>query len=103
MCNPVMMSRIKEQERKEDPQRRRRPISYGRNKPVAAGSFATRSNELKEGSNERRDDRRPKPECCLLCKNNHNLDECDRFALISQTEKREYVKSRGICLGWLKF
>ncbi|XP_067027926.1 uncharacterized protein [Acropora muricata] len=102
-CNPVTMSRIKEQERKEDPQRRRRPISYGRNKPVAAGSFATRSNELKEGSNERRDDRRPKPERCLLCKNNHNLDECDRFALMSQTEKREYVKSRGLCLGCLKF
>ena len=45
----------------------------------------------------------PKSERCLLCKNNHNLDECDRFALMSQTEKREYVKLRGICLGCLKF
>ena len=60
------MARVKEYNKKEDPLR-----------SVAAGSFATGSNNAKEGSNKRAE---RKTDRCMLCKNTHNLDECDKFA-----------------------
>ncbi|XP_078380267.1 uncharacterized protein LOC144663229 [Oculina patagonica] len=70
---------------------------------MGAGSFATGSNEVSDGSNEGRREKKPKAERCPLCKNTHNLDECDKFNKMSPAEKIEFIRSRGICLGCLMY
>jgi len=38
-----------------------------------------------------------------LCKNAHNLDDCSQLAQMSQIERRNYIKLKGICLGSLNY
>ena len=103
-CNPVTSLKTKEEgERKEESQRRGRFTGNNRNKSLGAGSFATEAEEVKDSSRERKEDKKPKADHCLLCKKTHNLDECEKFAKMSQTERIEFIKSRGICLGCLKY
>ena len=103
-CNPVTLLKTKEEgERKEESQRRGRFTGNSRNKSLSAGSFATEADEVKDSPRERKEDKRPKADHCLLCKKAHNLDECEKFAKMSQTEKIEFIRSRGICLGCLKY
>lgn len=103
-CNPVTLLKTKEEgEKKDETQRRGRFNGNNRNKPFDAGSFATEAEEVKDSSRERKEDKKPKRDHCLLCKKAHNLDECEKFAKMSQTEKIEFIRSRGICLGCLKY
>ena len=46
---------------------------------------------------------RKQPERCRLCKNTHNLKECDNFKKMLHTERIEFVKSNGLCLGCLRY
>ena len=41
------------------------------------------------------------PKSCLLCKENHQLDECKKFLKKTTTEKKEVIKKNGLCLGCL--
>jgi len=103
-CNPVTILKTKEEGgRKEESQRRGRFTGNYRNKSLGAGSFATEAEEVKNSSCEKREDKTPKTDHCLLCKKAHNLDECEKFTKMSQTEKIEFIRSRGICLGFLKY
>ena len=98
------MTRVKEEEKKEEPQpqRKSRFIGNYKNKLLGAGTFATGSDEVESDPIERKGDKRP-PERCRLCKNADNLDECDEFAKLSLTERLEVVKSNGLCLGCLRY
>ena len=58
---------------------------------------------MKDSSRERKEDKKPKADHCLLCKKAHNLDEYEKFAKMSQTEKIEFIRSRRICMGCLKY
>ena len=103
-CNPVTLLKTKEEgERKEELQRRGRFPGNNRNKSLGAGSFATEAEEVKDSSRGKKDDKKPKADHCLLCKKVHNLDECEKFTKMSQMEKIEFIRSRGICLGCLKY
>ena len=103
-CNPITSLKTKEEgERKEESQGRGRFTGNNRNKSLGAGSFATEAEEVKDSSRERKEDKKPKADHCLLCKKAHNLDECEKFAKMSQTERIEFIRSRGICLGCLKY
>ena len=103
-CNPVTLLKTKEEgEKKDETQRRGRFNGNNRNKPFDAGSFATEAEEVKDSSREGKEDKKPKRDHCLLCKKAHNLDEYEKFAKMSQTEKIEFIRSRGICLGCLKY
>ena len=92
-----------EGERKEELQRRARFSGSNRNRSLGAGSFATEAEEVKDSSRERKEDKKPKADHCLLCKKAHNLDECEKIAKMSETEKIEFIRSRGICLGCLEY
>ena len=97
-CNPITSLKTKEEgERKEESQGRGRFTGNNRNKSLGAGSFATEAEEVKDSSRERKEDKKPKADHCLLCKKAHNLDECEKFAKMSQTERVEFIRSRGIC------
>ena len=99
-CNPVALLRVVEDERKAQQQQRSgRFNSSPKNKPLGAKTFATGSEEVKGG---RKGDKKP-PERCRLCKNAHGLDECDKFAKMPHTERMEFVKSNGLCLGCLRY
>ena len=103
-CNPITALKTKEEgERKEESQRKGRFTGNNRNKSFGAGSFATEAEELKDRSGERKEDKEPKADHCLWCKKAHNLDECETLAIMSQTERIEFIRSRGICLGCLKY
>ena len=102
-CNPITSLKTKEErERKEELQRRGRFTGNNRNKSLGAGSSVTEAEEVKDSSRERKEDKKPKADHCLLCKA-HNLDECEKFAKMSQTKRIEFIRSRGICLGCLKY
>ena len=79
-------------------QRRGRFTGNNRNKSLGAESFAAEADEVKYSSHERKEDK-PKADHCLLCKKTNNLDECEKFAKMSHTERIEFIISRGICLG----
>ena len=68
-----------------------------------AGTFASGSEEMKGVHNDKKEGKKPSSERCPLCKNRHNLDVCERFNKMSQTERRDFVKSNGLCLGCLKY
>lgn len=91
-CNPVTSLNTKEGgERKEESQRRGRFTDNNRNKSLGAGSFATEAEEVKDSSRERKEDKKPKADHCLLCKKAHNLDESPRTLMI---EAEAIVNSR---------
>ena len=102
-CNPVTL----EGEKKDETQRRGRFNGNNRNKPFDAGSFATEAEEVKDSSRQRKEDKKPKRDHCLLCKKAHNLDECKKFAKMSQTEKIDLLRVLKVCsheerLPWAK-
>ena len=97
-CNPLTMTRVAEEKKKTDPPQRNGSSNLKR-EPPGAKSFATGSEEVKNG---RKEDKK-QPERCRLCKNTHNLDECNKFTKMSHAERMEVVRSNGLCLGCLKF
>ena len=101
-CNPLTFSRPKDEDKKEEPQRRARFRSNYKNKPVGTSSFASGSSELKNNTTQRKAERKSS-ESCPLCKCTHNLDDCDKFAKMCQTERMDVIKSNGLCLGCLKY
>ena len=101
-CNPITSSRPKDEDKKEEPQRRARFGSNYKNKPVGTSSFASGSSELKNNTTQRKAERKPS-ESCPLCKSPHNLDDCDKFAKMCQTERMDVIKSNGLCLSCLKY
>ena len=99
-CNPVTMARAEEEVKKvETSQQRLVKFSNRKKKPLGANSLATGSEEVSSGNKGER----KQPERCRLCKNTHNLNECDKFKKILHTERIEFVKSNGLCLGCLKY
>ena len=99
-CNPVTMARAEEEVKKVETSQQRL-VKFGNRKkePLGANSLATGSEEVSNGNKGER----KQPERCRLCKNTHNLNECDKFKKMSHTERIEFVKSNGLCLGCLKY
>ena len=99
-CNPVTKTRA-EEEAKWVETSQQRLVKFGNRKkePLGANSLATGSEEVSSGN----EGERKQPERCRLCKNTHNLNECDKFKKMLHTERIEFVKSNGLCLGCLKY
>ena len=99
-CNPVTMKRAEEEAKKVETSQQRL-VKFGNRKkePLGANTLATGSEEVSSGN----EGQRKQPERCRLCKNTHNLNECDKFKKMLHTERIEFVKSNGLCLGCLKY
>lgn len=99
------MMRTKEGEKKEEFQGK---FKFGgrnknRSRPPHAGTFASGSEEMKGVHNDKKGGKKPSSQRCPLCKNSHNLEVCERLNKMFQTERRDIVKSNGVCLGCLKY
>ena len=100
-CNPVTMMRVEQEEGKvETSQQKNSKFGCNARKGSSgAKSFATGSEEIsRRGQGDKK-----QPERCHLCKNNHNLDECDRFKMMSFVERMDLIKSNGLCIGCLRY
>ena len=100
-CNPITLSRSKDEDKKEEPQRRARFGTNYKKKPIGTSSFATGSIKLKNNISQRKAERKSS-ESCPLCKCAHNLDHCDKFATMCQTGRMDVIRSDGLCLGCVK-
>lgn len=89
-CNPVTSLNALKGDDKEDRSKSRRFPE--------AGTFATKVQE-----HEHKEKGYPKRNMCLLCKLDHELDNCPRFARLSLPERRQFVQSRALCWGCLKW
>ena len=100
-CNPVTMTRAEQEEGKIETSQPKISKFGGnvRKGSPGAKSFATGSEEI----DRRREGGKKQPERCRLCKNDHNLDECDRFKKMNPAERIDFVKSNGLCLGCLRY
>ena len=74
-CNPVTMMRVEQEEGKAETSQQKNSKCGGNARKGSSGakSFATGSEEM----SRRGQGGRKQPERCRLCKNDHNLDECD--------------------------
>ena len=99
-CNPVTMKRAEEEAKKVETSQQRL-VKFGNRKkePLGANSLATGSEEVTSMNKGER----KQPERCCLYKNTNNLNECDKFKKMLHTERIEFVKSNGLCLGCLKY
>jgi hypothetical protein len=82
---------------------------------VGSRSFAARAGEEAKGSQEdknsdqqvKEEDHRPKQDPktikCIYCKENHELDTCSKFKDIRLTERKSFIKIKGLCWGCLKW
>ena len=100
-CNPVISSKIlKEEEcKREDLEKTGKSGRYQRRR----NCLASGSSEVKEDTERRKREDKPKKEVCHLCKGLHNLDACEQFPKMSLSERMEFVRSRGLCHGCLKW
>ena len=97
-CNPVTSLHALKGDDKED--RGRNGTSTRHRKPPEVGAFAT---GVREGNESSRGRIEPKINTCLLCKSEHELDNCPRFARLPLPERRQFVQSRALCWGCLKW
>ena len=84
-CNPVTVMRVEQEQGKAETSQQKNRKFGGNVRKGSSGakSFATRSKEI----SRRRQGGKKQPERCRLCKNDHNLHECDRFKKMSFIEK----------------
>ena len=97
-CNPVTSLHALKGDDKED--RGRNGTSTRHRKPPEVGAFAT---GVREGNESSRGRIEPKINTCLHCKSEHELDNCPRFARLPLPERRQFVQSRALCWGCLKW
>ena len=100
-CNPVISSKIlKEEEcKREDLEKTGKSGRYQRRR----NCLASGSSEVKEDTERRKREDKPKKEVCHLCKGLHNLDACEQFPKMSLSERMQFLRSRGLCHGCLKW
>ena len=100
-CDPVTMMRVEQEEGKVETSQQKNSKFGGNARKASSGaqSFATGSLEI----SRRAQGGKKRPEGCGLCKNGHNLDECDRFKMMSLVERMDFVKSNGLCIGCLRY
>ena len=99
-CNPVTMTRAEEEAKKVETSQQRL-VKFGNRKkePLGTNRLATGSEEVSSGNKGERKQR----ERCRLFKNTHNLNGCDKFKKMLHTERIEFVKSNGLCLGCRRY
>ena len=89
----------KEVKRIETSQKRLVKFGNRKKEPLGTNRLATGSEEVSSGNKGERKQR----ERCRLFKNTHNLNGCDKFKKMLHTERIEFVKSNGLCLGCLRY
>ena len=97
-CNPVTSPHALKGDEKED--HGRNGMSARHRKPPEVGAFTTGVQDSNESSQEKSE---PKINMCLLCKSEHELDNCVRFARLPLPERRQFVQSQALCQGCLKW
>ena len=100
-CNPVISSKIlnEEEYKREDLEKTDKSGRYQRRR----NCLASGSSEVKEDTERSKREDKPKKEVCHLCKGLHNLDACEQFPKMSLSERMQFVRSRGLCHGCLKW
>ena len=48
-------------------------------------------------------DNRAKRELCFFCKGSHSLETCNQFLKKSLSERRQFIRARGLCHGCLRW
>ena len=94
------MMRVEQEEGKVETSQQKNSKFGGNARKGSSGakSFATGLEEI----GRRGQGGKKQPERCRLCKNDHNLDECGWFKMMSFVERMDFVKSNGLCIGLLK-
>ena len=100
-CNPVTSPQALRAEEAKD------KVTPGRSKfnsqdkgDFRVRTFATKSEE-KSGNVVA--DSSSKKIICAFCKNNHELDLCEKFSQIALSERKKFVQANALCWGCLKW
>ena len=59
-------------------------------------SFATGTDETKEGRETNREESKAKRTTCLFCTATHDIDDCDKFLCLPLTERRNFVQAKRV-------
>lgn len=100
-CNPVTSPQALKMEEAKDKVESGRLKYNARDKGnFRARALATKSEE-KDGNTAT--DSSSKRIICAFCKNNHELDLCEKFSKIALSERRKFVQANALCWGCLKW
>ena len=77
-----------------------RKQNVNHSKDSSTRSFATKSEESEPQRKKSKVDKKITP--CVLCKAVHDLDDCESFSKKSLSEKRCFIKGKGLCFGCLR-
>lgn len=103
-CNPVTSLRsVKDDEPKVNTEKGRMNNRFGQNRNVVARSFVTGSSAVKREGGRNREEDNNKRVNCTFRKDAHELDACQKFLQIPLVEKREFIQSKRLCWGCLKW
>ena len=100
-CNPVTSPQALKAEGAKDKVEPGRSKNSSRDKgDVRVRTFATKSEEK---SGNAVTDSNSKKIICAFCKNNHELDLCEKFSKIVLSERKKFVQTNALCWGCLKW
>ena len=68
----------------------------------AKGSQEDRNSDRQAKEEDHRPKQGPKTTKCICCKENHEHDTCSKFKYIPLTERKSFIKTKGLCWGCLK-
>ena len=98
-CNTVRTSLTNETQTKGVVGKERKQ-NVNRSKDSSTRSFATKSEETEPQREKSKVDKRTRP--YVLCEAVHDLDDCESFSKKSLSEKRSFIKGKGLCFGCLR-
>ena len=100
-CNPVTFPQALKAEEAKDKVEPGRSKNSSRDKgDFRVKTFATKSEEK---SGNAVTDSNSKKIICAFCKNNHELDLCEKFSKIVLSERKKFVQTNALCWGCLKW
>ena len=100
-CNPVTSPQALKVEEAKDKVEPGRSKYNSRDKgDFRARTFATKSEEKSRNTVT---DSSSKRIICAFCKNNHELDLCEKFSQIVLSERKKFVQANALCWGCLKW
>ena len=98
-CNTVRMSLTNETQTKGVVGKERKQ-NVNCSKESSTRSFATKFEESQPQREKSKVDKKTRP--CVLCEAVHDLDDCESFSKKSLSEKRSFIKGKGLCFGCMR-
>ena len=101
VCNPITSQVALKEGLKKISDLKKPHFDSEKKRDHGAGSFATGSHEVKERENVTHKNR-PIKQSCIMCKQNHGIDECQKFLEMPLSD-RSLVKEKGFCWGCFRW